>query len=699
MRLKQISLVLLLLDVSVLAQTASSVTGIQAIQHDGQTFITWNDVAPGATGANYRYDLYRCTSGPITNLSSATLVQTGIYNNSGQLAGPKPYNQGTRQNASNPMSKIQSGGAPLPLWSGLAVYTNLATAKAYYAVITRDITGSSANSAIVAGGNATTSAVSESAGNIQPILQVAGTDPSRMDGCSNCNVTSASVGHPLWLKLHASGGRAASWGDYWAYWGDGSMGYQDGTQSMFAVFQDVSGTDFNSGFGNQLVLTPQDAVWSVTAGGNEPGADAQSETYWYGYNAASSVPGPNGPASDTGAYVVPSTKNKLGLILPWVIAHYRVDPNRVFSQGVSMGGYGNAVWSLRQANTFAGVFMTVPIIGPWQKIPQLDFGAAIGTASVANGSPTVTWASGRNFGKYLAGPNIAFNLTIGGTTKTVSTVNSSTQLTLTTPWTGASGTYSFVTGYGTGCDGTPACGAGLGTILTSSANLLPDGVTKYNDDTNTPAWVSQNCGLPIPYVSWAAGRTDTTTAGMWNMSVLLANALHTCHLGFSFGWSNGNHSTGAGGLLRPLEDNYVPQFRLNVSFPAFTSFSLDSNYGSGSTTDGDCTTGDATVGPLCYVNYGWTWATPVDTASSWSATITNSQLTSGACPTAKCATTATVAITPRNAQLFKPAAGSVVHWTTSGGQGGSVVADTYGLATVSGISLTANPLTVTLSTH
>jgi hypothetical protein len=200
------ALLFLLANVAAIAQNAPPVTGIQAIQHDGQTFITWNDAASGSTGADYRYKLYRSTNGPITNLSSATLVQQGIYNNSGQLIGPKPYKQSTRQNTANPMSKIQSGGSAVPTWSGAAVYTNLATANASYAVITHDITGASADSPLVAGGNATTSSIAESVAEIQPILQIPGSDPSRQEGCSPCSINSASVNQPLWLKLHGSGG-------------------------------------------------------------------------------------------------------------------------------------------------------------------------------------------------------------------------------------------------------------------------------------------------------------------------------------------------------------------------------------------------------------------------------------------------------------------------------------------------------------
>jgi hypothetical protein len=694
--LMRLTFLMLLVVGATAAQTAPPVTGIQAIQQDGQTFITWNDAGLGATGSNYRYDIYRSTSGPITSLTSATLVQYGVYNNSAQLIGPKPYNQTTRQTTTNPQSTLQNDGTELPLWSGLAVYTNMALGRAYYAVITREITGAVTNSPIVAGSNATTTAVSESEASILPILQIPGTAASRKVGCSNCEVTSASVGRPMWLKLHPSGGRAAAWGDYWAYWGNSNMGFQDGTQSMFAVYQDPTGTTFNSGFVNQLIFTPQDAVWTEAGGGNDATASAESETYWYGYNAEAAFPGAYNPATNSAAYIFPYTESKLAFILPWAIAHYQPNPNRIFAQGESMGGYGVSTWALRQPKTFAGAFMAIPIIGPWLKLPQIDYGAASGTVAVTNGSTRVAWASGPDFGEYLAGPTI-FNLTIDGITKSVSTVVSAAQLTLSTAWTGASGIYSYVTGDGSGCAGAPACGAGLATINTTAVDTLPNNVSQYNTDTNTPAWIAENCGLDIPYVGWAAGRLDTTTTGMWNMSVLFANALATCHFGFSFAWANDIHGAATAGLLKPLTGTYSPQLYLNVSYPAFTSFSLDSAYGNGSTTNGACTTGNATAGPVCYVNYGWNWTTPTDTATSWSTTLSNSQLTSGTCPTTSCATTATVSITARNTQSFKPAAGSTITWKATGGQDGSITVDVYGLATVTGIKLTTSATTVTLT--
>src|SRR5215471_18477621 len=156
---------------STMAQTAPTVTNIRATQHDGQTFITWTDPAPGSSGKIYRYDLYRSTSGAIKELTHATLVQKGLFNNSGQLIGPKPFNQTTRLNDVLPMARTDNHSAPLPLWSGLAVYTNRERAAAYYAVITQDTTGAQRPSAIPTA-NSLTNPVEEFPSPIAPVLQI-----------------------------------------------------------------------------------------------------------------------------------------------------------------------------------------------------------------------------------------------------------------------------------------------------------------------------------------------------------------------------------------------------------------------------------------------------------------------------------------------------------------------------------------------
>ena len=74
---------------------------------DGQTFVTWDDAATGASGNSYRYRVYRSTS-PINsgNYTGATLIASYILNNSATLLGGNPevangvtYTQAHRQDA------------------------------------------------------------------------------------------------------------------------------------------------------------------------------------------------------------------------------------------------------------------------------------------------------------------------------------------------------------------------------------------------------------------------------------------------------------------------------------------------------------------------------------------------------------------------------------------------------------------------
>lgn len=560
-----------------LAQTAPPVTNIHAVQHDGQTFITWIDAATGTAGANYRYDVYRSTDGPITDLRRATLVQRGIYNNSAQLIGPKPFNQVTRQNAAFAASKIQNGGAALPMRSGVAVYTNRETASAHYAVITRDITNALQPSPVSAS-NSVATAVKESPAPIVPVLQVPSTDPARKPFC--CSI-SGKANLPLWLRLHGSGGSAATTGDLQAYWGDSTMGYQDGIQSMFAVYEDHTGNAIAKGGARQLIMTPQDAVWSIDG-------NFGSETLWYGYKIVPNF------VQDRNPHIYPFTQAKLAFILPWAIRHYSADPNRIYGISESMGGYGTVLWSLRQPNLFAAIFMRIPILGPWLHIPSL------------------------------------MDVTLTGQPRMVNATN----------------------------------------------DTLPNG-TLYNKDTDVASWIVEDCSRNLPYVSWSSGRQDATLANhrMWSYSVQMANALKKCHYGLSFIWSDGIHNNSTASLENSLLEQYQSAFARNVSYPAFTNFALDSDYGNG----------DYKQGALAgCVNCGWRWKIISDTAISWSASFSNVEVTKRS----------TTDITPRNTQFFKPAPGTAVKWTTSTGQMGTAVADSYGLITVTGVELIAGTETV-----
>ena len=556
-------------NVNALAQTCPAATNLHASQHDGQTFITWTDAASGVAGKDYRYDLYRSTAGPIKDTSHATLTQKGIFNNSAQLLGPKPFNQTTRQNQSLPMSRIQNNGTPLPPSSGLAVSIDKEIASAYYAVITRDVTNSLPPSPISAA-NSLTMPVRESPAPFSPVLQMPSSDPSRRPDC--CSIT----GTPhltLWLRLHGSGGSAPPLGDLQAFWGDDKMGYQDGIQSIFAVYEDHFGTAITKGGTPQLIVAPQDAIWSFDG-------NSGAETYWYGVKASSMT-------GDQTPHVFPYTQAKLAFIVPWAIQHYQADPNRIYGISESMGGYGQIEWSLRQPNLFAAIFMRIPILGPWEHIPSL------------------------------------VDTTPNGRAKTVATTD----------------------------------------------DTLPDGKS-YNQDTDAAGWVVRDCSRNLPYVSWSSARNDIGLGNhrMWSYAVQMADALKKCHYGFSFIWNNGVHNNISAGLENTLLAQYQTVFAKDISYPAFTNFSADNNYGNSDFKDGD---------PAGCVNCGWSWEKPMDTADKWAVTISNKQITMHS----------TADITPRNLQMFKRAPGASVKWSTSTGQKGAATVDSYGLITVPGVEL------------
>jgi hypothetical protein len=116
-----------------------AVTGIQAAHRHGQTFVTWQDVAQGEAGANYRYSLYRSTE-PITaaSLPRAQLCYRGVLNNSAKLYG-SAFNSQDRLDPQKPYAIIEEGGQPLPPWIGLAVHTVQKPGSAYYALVATDL--------------------------------------------------------------------------------------------------------------------------------------------------------------------------------------------------------------------------------------------------------------------------------------------------------------------------------------------------------------------------------------------------------------------------------------------------------------------------------------------------------------------------------------------------------------------------------
>jgi hypothetical protein len=325
-----------------------TITGIQAVHRHGQTFVTWQDVAEGEAGVNYRYSLYRATE-PITqeNLSRAQLCYRNVLNNSAKLYG-SAFNAKDRLDPHKPYAIIEEGGQPLPPWSGLAVHTVQKPAAAYYAVVVTDLELQPV-SKVVPGKSATTTAVEERPGPIQPIKLY--DSKERKSYVAQTSIT-GTKNLPLQLRLGGSdarGGGAGEWGDYYLFFGTPEMGYRDGLAGVFSV-QENRHKD-----GNQLRIVVRDAV-------EHPSGKRAMETYWFGYYCV-----PEG-ATHSEPRVYQFTERQLLWIVDWTTQRYSADPQRVTVGGNSSGGVGSWNLGLRHGDRFAAAF---PIIGRNRRVPAI----------------------------------------------------------------------------------------------------------------------------------------------------------------------------------------------------------------------------------------------------------------------------------------------------------------------------------------
>lgn len=316
------------------------VRDIRAVHRHGQTFVTWKDVAEGEAGAKFRYSLYRSPQ-PITadNLKGAELCFHGVFNNSARLFG-SAFNMKDRLNSAKPYSIIETGGKPLPEWSGLAVHTVRKPGKTYYAVLATDDKFSPV-SKIVAGKSATTDAIDETVAPIQPIKLY--DSKSRGIYSPQTSIT-GKKGLPLRIELHASqgqGGGAGEYGDYYLYFANAEMGYRDGLPGVFSVEERREKT------GNYLLLRGREAI-------EHPSGTRAMETYWFGYLC---VP-QHAKHDEPRAY--PFTERRQEWISDWVTKHYAADPEHVTVSGGSMGAWGSTTYALRHPERFAAVYPNRP---------------------------------------------------------------------------------------------------------------------------------------------------------------------------------------------------------------------------------------------------------------------------------------------------------------------------------------------------
>ena len=211
-----------------------------------------------------------------------------------------------------------------------------------------------------------------------------------------------------------------------------------------------------------------------------------------------------------------------------------------------------------------------------------------------------------------------------------------------------------------------------GMVLSNRMNLI-----KFMQDTTED----------MPHVTIRAGRQDLAVG--WDRVPSYVEAMQTNRHGFLAGWDNGEHGSAMRNSITNFPDFWdyeyaINHFTLNLSYPAFSNFSIDDDPGNGDPADGDL---------AGFINRGLDWSGIVDQPDRYEVTIQS--IATNAYPV-------TVDVTLRNLQNFNPQPRQIVKVSNRDGSGTvveekDVVIDSNGLLTYETFSITSaqgNTLTV-----
>ena len=247
------------------------------------------------------------------------------------------------------MVKLTDLGTPLAAYTGLQVYTALATADAYYAVVSTNTSNGSPSYIGSVG------PIGESVATPQPIKYAAsGRAATTASGRSPAPPASRSCSTRT--PRIARGGAATynRWGDYWSWFFTAAgEGPNDGRPGVSAVLQDNGG--HLPSLTNAIEVTHRDTRWKPD------GADGGMETYHIGEGMT-----PNPLVGPANRYYLDGCR-EIARELNFTASHYGTDPNAVHWRGTSMGAWGGASCGIRGLPMVGGphlasMWLTYPVL-------------------------------------------------------------------------------------------------------------------------------------------------------------------------------------------------------------------------------------------------------------------------------------------------------------------------------------------------
>ena len=311
--------------------SASTVKGIQTAFHNGQTFITWDDLP----GLGWVYHVYA---------SSSPLADAGSLENATEVAQVGD-NSAVDERISTLLGqtftyRIDETQPPLPIGKGLFVGTPPVGALNYYSVLAERV-GLGEDRTLIIGQNSTPAPVWERVQLPRPIWQRTLTSPQGEDYV----LWTTNAPTPLYQAMCNLPGRAFHVGVI--------RGQKGGALLLH-------GHGRGGNFFNSFIGTGTPGEWVLSIDDYLPTGDFSS--FYFGYEQNYDFDQPyNFPRTD-GGMVGDFTEERVMFLLDWANREMPHDPARVYAMGVSMGGSFAFFMAWHHPDLIAGALAVIPKI-------------------------------------------------------------------------------------------------------------------------------------------------------------------------------------------------------------------------------------------------------------------------------------------------------------------------------------------------
>ncbi len=308
---------------------AATIAKIRADFHDGQTFLTWDNLP----GSGWIYHVFS-SSAPLTDASALEnaleIAQVGdgsaIDLRLSSLLGQQVT------------FRIAEDQPPLGAGRGLFVNTPTVGALSYYAVLAERI-GFGEDRALLIGQNVTSEPVWERVQRPKPVWQRTLLSPSGEDYVLWTSNTST----PLFPAMCNVPSRAFH------------VGVIRGAPGGALV---LHGHGRGGSFFNSLIGTGMPGEWVLSIDDHIPTGDYSS--FYFGYEVNYDLEQPYNFPRTQGGLVSDYTEERVMFLLDWADREMPHDPNRVYAMGVSMGGSFAFFLGWHHPGRIAGTLAVLP---------------------------------------------------------------------------------------------------------------------------------------------------------------------------------------------------------------------------------------------------------------------------------------------------------------------------------------------------